>query len=754
MSTHTVIGRSVPSLEGPAKIAGAGQFAIDARLPGMLWARSLRSPYPHARIVSVDTTRALALPGVHAVITGDDVRGMRTGNTYRDEPVIAWDEVRYVGDKVAAVCAIDNDTAERALALIDVVYEELPALLTAADSMREGAPLIHPEFETYEGITPLDAPSNAYGHVVKTAGDIAQGFAEADVIVERTYETPRTHQLYLEPHTSLVDISLDGTAQLWHASGTPGPDRDEVARAAGISPDHLVLNFSLLGGSYGGKTDGANAILCYLLAQRTGRPVKFVADYTEELTAMHPRTPSIIHIKAGAKRNGTLTAWEAKIEIATGAYAAYTLVPADGGILVTGVAGPYRTPNVRIDSYQVYTHTIACGYARAPGPLQCAFACESHIDVIAAELGISPVAIRERNIIRSGDEVVVTGAWHPAPGPDDTPAQTVRLSETLRRALDAAHYDAPKPPNVGRGVAITVAADYTGDGHASIRVDEDGVVTMGMPNYGPGMDSYTMLAQVIAQELGVPIERIVASPWSSAQGPTDSGIGGDRGTRVTTIVGKMACDDLKRQFVGLGAELLGWADSAVEGGALVNAATGECQPLAAIAAQAGHAIEVRADIDGPGDTRYATFNAHVAEVSVDPETGQLRVLNYVAAQETGVILNPVGFLGQIYGGFSQGLGHSLTEELPLDAGHPVIASLADYKIPTIGDMPPMQAIVIKTDQGEGPYHTRGIGNKSISLPAPAIANAIADACGARITQTPFTAERIYHALRATEGNVS
>jgi CO/xanthine dehydrogenase Mo-binding subunit len=225
MTSLNVIGRSVPSLEGPAKVSGAAQYAVDARLPGMLWAKALRSPYPHARIISVDASRALALPGVYAVITGDDVRGMRTGNTFRDEPVIAWDEVRVVGDKVAAVCAVDNDTAERALALIDVAYEELPALLTAAEAMREGAPLIHPDFATYEGITPLETPSNAYGHVVKTAGDVARGFGEADVIVERTYETPRTHQLYLEPHTCLVDIAPDGVAQLWLASGTPGPYR-------------------------------------------------------------------------------------------------------------------------------------------------------------------------------------------------------------------------------------------------------------------------------------------------------------------------------------------------------------------------------------------------------------------------------------------------------------------------------------------------------------------------------------------------
>jgi CO/xanthine dehydrogenase Mo-binding subunit len=752
MTTHRFIGRPTRSLEGPEKVSGSAKYAVDAHEPFALWTKLLRSPYPRARILRIDTTHAAALPGVHAILTGDDVRGMRTGIAYRDEPLLAWDEVRFAGERVAAVCAADADIATAALALIEVDYEELTPMLSAAEALAPGAPIIHPDFNSYEDVAPIAAPSNAYGHITLAAGDTTVGFADADVIVERTYETPLIHQMYFEPHTCLVSLDADGTAQVWLASGTPGVNHTELARVLGISPDKIVVNFSLLGGSYGGKTDGTEAALCYLLAKRTGRSVRFLADYAEELTAMHPRNPSIIRIKAGAKRDGTLTAWEVEAYFATGAYSAYDIVPSAGGLLVAGATGPYRTPNVTIDSYQVYTNTIACGYMRGPGPFQCTFASESHVDEVAKALGMTPEDLRLKNLIHEQSDMAIQGLWVPPSSPDSASAQATRMKESLDQALEASGYREPKPANVGRGISIDVHGEIGGDAHAAVQVNADGKITISMPTYGLGIDTYTTLAQVVAEGLGVPLDRIERAPWSTAQGPTDAGLGGDRGARMITLVGSLAVRDVTQQLQNLAAELLGWesGDAVLEDGVLRNPTSDQQVPIAELVERAGHAVIGRGDADEPWNSEYASFVAHVAEVHVDPETGGVRLLRYTAVHETGQIINPIGFQGQINGGVNQGIAHALMEELPLDNGRVAVASFIDYKIPTMGDMPPLTTVILGSDVGHGQFNVRGIGNKAINMPAPAIANAIADATGVRVRSLPLSAEKVYHALHAIE----
>jgi putative selenate reductase molybdopterin-binding subunit len=733
-------------------VSGSAKYAVDAHEPSALWTKLLRSPYPRARILRIDTTHAAALPGVHAILTGDDVRGMRTGIAYRDEPLLAWDEVRFAGERVAAVCAADADIATAALALIEVDYEELMPMLSAAEALAPGAPIIHPDFNSYEDVAPIAAPSNAYGHITLAAGDTTVGFADADVIVERTYETPLIHQMYFEPHTCLVSLDADGTAQVWLASGTPGVNHTELARVLGISPDKIVVNFSLLGGSYGGKTDGTEAALCYLLAKRTGRSVRFLADYAEELTAMHPRNPSIIRIKAGAKRDGTLTAWEVEAYFATGAYSAYDIVPSAGGLLVAGATGPYRTPNVTIDSYQVYTNTIACGYMRGPGPFQCTFASESHVDEVAKALGMTPEDLRLKNLIHEQSDMAIQGLWVPPSSPDSASAQATRMKESLDQALEASGYREPKPANVGRGISIDVHGEIGGDAHAAVQVNADGKITISMPTYGLGIDTYTTLAQVVAEGLGVPLDRIERAPWSTAQGPTDAGLGGDRGARMITLVGSLAVRDVTQQLQNLAAELLGWesGDAVLEDGILRNPTSDQQVPIAELVERAGHAVIGRGDADEPWNSEYASFVAHVAEVHVDPETGGVRLLRYTAVHETGQIINPIGFQGQINGGVNQGIAHALMEELPLDNGRVAVASFIDYKIPTMGDMPPLTTVILGSDVGHGQFNVRGIGNKAINMPAPAIANAIADATGVRVRSLPLSAEKVYHALHAIE----
>jgi CO/xanthine dehydrogenase Mo-binding subunit len=750
MTTHRFIGRPTKSLEGPEKVSGAAKYAVDAHEAGALWTKFLRSPHPRAQILRIDTSRAIALPGVQAILTGDDVRGMRTGIAYRDEPLLAWDEVRFIGERVAAVCADDADIAEAAAALIDVEYDVQTPMLNIAEALAPGAPIIHPDFNSYEDVAPLAEPSNAYGHITFAAGDTAAGFAEADVVVERTYQTPLIHQMYFEPHTCLVSLDPDGTAQVWLASGTPGVNHTEIARVLGVSPESIVVNFSLLGGSYGGKTDGTEVAICILLARQTGRTVRFLATYAEELTAMHPRNPSHVRIKAGAKQDGTLTAWEAEVHFATGAYAAYDIVPSAGGLLVAGITGPYRTPNVTIDSFQVYTNTIACGYMRGPGPFQSTFAAESHIDEIAKVLGLAPDAVRMKNLIHDRTEMAIQGLWVPPASPERT--QAVRMQESLATALRSSGFHEPKPANVGRGISIDVHGEIGGDAHAAVQVNADGTVTVSMPTYGLGIDTYTTLAQVVAEGLGVQLERIDRAPWSTAQGPTDAGLGGDRGARMITLVGTLAVRDLTEQLQTLAAELLGWdaGNAVVEDAVLRDPATGKQVAIAELAERAGHPVTGRGDADEPWDSEYASFVAHVAEVAVDPETGEVRLLHYTAVHETGQIINPTGFQGQINGGINQGIAHALTEELPLEGGRITVASLVDYKIPTMGDMPPLTTVILDSNVGHGPFNVRGIGNKAINMPAPAIANAIADATGVRVHSLPLTAEKIFRAINAAQ----
>ena len=756
MATHRVIGKPVAQLDGPQKVTGATVYGVDVAPPGALWVCLLHSTEPSARIVRIDTTKARALPGVRAVLTGDDVRGMRTGATYKDEPLLAWDVVRFVGEKVAAVCADDRQIGERALALIEVEYAPLPAVFDAHEAARPDAPILHAEFDDYEGVAKLGAPSNVYGHRVLEGGDLEAGFAQADLIVEHMYTTPRSHQLYMEPHACVVsidDVGDDtGTVQVWAATQDPTTNRDEMARVLGLTPERIVFNVVDLGGSYGGKMDATGAALCYLFTKETGRPVKFVMDYTEELTAMNPRHPSSVTIRAGVQRDGTLTAWHAELYFATGAYAAYAPVPTSGGLPVTTASGPYKTPNVRIDSRQVYTNTVPCGWHRGPGSFQAVFASESHVDLIAERLGMDPIELRLRNIIREGTEMAIRRSWRPAESRDDPEYQPIRLEETLRKAIDAAGYDAPRPEGTGRGIALSYHSQGGGDAHSVVRLHADGRVEVRISAFAPGMGMYTLVAQVVAEEMDVPIEAIDVRPYSTAEGPGDAGVGSNRGTRSMTQSAYLACEDLKARARSIADDVLGWSGKALrfDAGDLVSE-RGERVPLAALAARIEEPLTGRGDVDEPySGTPFTSFVAHVAEVTVDRETGEVRLVRYVAAHETGVVVNPMGFHGQINGGFVHGMGQTLMEELPIVDGGVGTTSLLDYKVPTMADIPRLDTVVLESATGHGPYKVRGIGNNSIALTAPAVANAIADACGVRITDLPLTAEALYRALRALE----
>jgi len=750
MVPYKVIGQSTPRIEHEDVVTGAARYAVDVTLPGMLWARVLHSPLPHARIVRVNTSRAARVPGVHLVLTGADVKGVRYGGrsyvyrggrpAYMDVPVLAWDKVRFVGDRVAAVVADDPDTAERAVDLIDVEYEELPAVFDPIEAMRDLAPLVHPEVMTYPGLPePLDRPSNVFSRERKTRGDVDAGFAEADLIVENTYTVQRTHQAYLEPHNCVVWVDGDGRIQVWAPNKAPHQLKASIAEPLGLSPDQVRLNPVLIGGDFGGKGAAMEEPLCTVLALRTGRPVKMVMSYSEELTAAAPRHAGRMQLKTGVKRDGAITAHQVDAVFDSGAYGGLRpLVPLGGPI---HGADHYKIPNARLEVVRVYTNNIPGGQARAPGEPQGFFAAESHMDYVARQLGMDPLEFRMKNLVGEGDEMVSGGRY-----------RGVRARETLHAAAEAAGYGSPKPTNVGRGVAIGHRSAGGGESAVTLTLAQDGSVIVSTSVFEQGTGTYTSLRQVVAEELGLSPDHVQVNIVDTDLTPFDSGIGGSHGTRIVTGSAYQAARQAKAEMLAVAAEALMWPAEtlAFDGDDVLRADTGERRAWRELLAELGRPLRVEAVNDDTARSPVTAFVAHVAEVSVDPETGAVELLRLTAAHDVGTVLNPLGHQGQVYGGAVQGLGYALMEDLQVEDGRVRTSNFGDFKIPTMRDIPEFRTVLLEPGEGVGPYNVRGIGENSIIPVAAAVANAVEDAVGIRIADLPVTAEKVFRALHPGE----
>ena len=736
--SYTTIGQPTPRVEGPAKVTGATQYTADVALPGTLWGRALRSPLPHARIVHIDTSRAQQVPGVHVVLTGADVRGIRYGRRLFDVPVLAEDRVRFAGERVAAVAAQDRDAAEEALALIDVEYEELPAVFDPLEALGEGAPILHPEVNSYIGLPkPLDKPSNAFARDTWSKGNIDEGFAQADLIIENTFTVPRQHQAYLEPHSCLVWLDDQGRVQVWASSKVPYQVKEQLSVALGLPKERIRLNPVAIGGDYGGKGSPMDIPLAYFLALRTGRPVRMVMDYVEELTAGNPRHAAIIQLKTGVKRDGTIVAHQARVVFDSGAYGGFKPVPTVnlGGAAKAG--GPYKIPHVHIESMQVYTNTIPGGFMRAPGEPQAVFAIESHIDCIARQLGRDPLDFRLQNLIEAGAET-----------PIGTRYQGIRAQETLEAAVAAAGYRTPKAPNVGRGIAMGERPPAGGESHAAVTLNPDGSVMVHTSIFEPGTGTYTILRQIVAEELQVPLQSIRVQVWDTDGVPFDTGVGGSRVTRVAGQAAYQAAREASREVCMAAAELLAWPEEALtlRGADVIRQDTGDSHPWAALLQRRGEPVVGRGSVQDMHPSPVTSFTAQVAEVAVDPETGAVQLLRFTTAHDVGQVLNPMDHQGQIEGAVMQGIGYALSEELVVDEGRVTSVSFGDYKIPNMQDIPALHTVILASESGPGPYNARGIGENPIGPVAPAIANAVADAVGVRIKALPITAEKVYRAL--------
>lgn len=737
-----VVGTPVPRADGAEKVSGRTRYAADVHCPGALWAKILRSPYPHAKILRVDVSKARDLPGVKAVVTGEDAKNCYIGKQIRDMPVLCWDVVRFIGDRVAAVAAETCDAAEEAVSLIDVEYEQLPAVYDPVEAMQAGAPLLHEDVSTYGGAPKDTLALNVRNGLTRLAwrkGDVDRAFHEADIVLEHTFRIPARHQGYIEPHASIVAIEAGGRVQVWTSAKNPFGVRTQLAHAIAVPEELIRINVVNVGGEFGGKGDAVDLPIVYLLARQSGRPVKIVMTYAEELTAGNPAHPTIVTVRSGVKRDGRIVARTLRALHGSGAYGALK----SKASLATGhyVGVPYRVENSVFEFLQIYTNTLPGGYYRSPGAIATVFALESHTDLIAEELRMDPAEFRLKNLIGDGEEDAVGQRLN-----------DVHFREVFKAALDAADWNKPQPSCVGRGIALTARHISGGDTGVVLTVEADGRFTVLSPTVDQGSGTHTILRQFVAEQMRVSVDQVRVVVGDTDTTTRDSGV---RASRVTYVAGHavvQACEVLRQHLLEQAARLLECAPVDLEYGDgkfwLTQEPAQQVSQSRVVAQLNGRSsVTVYEDYPYPDGVSY--FCAQVAEVEVDRETGTVHVRRIVSAHDVGTIINPIGHQGQIDGSVVMGFGQGVMEELMVENGRVMNSNLGDYKLPTIKDIPRLETVLFESPGGVGPLNTKPIGEFANNCPPAAIANAVADAVGARLYSLPITAEKIHAALAET-----
>jgi CO/xanthine dehydrogenase Mo-binding subunit len=623
--------------------------------------------------------------------------------------------VRFVGDRVAAVAADTREEADEALALIAVEYEELPAVFEPEAALAPDAPVLHPDASEERVLggerRPVPHP-NVQGHAIHEHGDLAAGFAAAARIFEHVFDVPRVFQGFIEPRAALVWLEGD-VVRIVTTNKAPFALRDQMAATLGIPKERIVLETHSIGGDFGGKGLSPDEHVLYFLARASRRPVRLVSRYADEVRATNTRHAARVRLRTGVDAEGRIVAHDARVVFDGGAYAAGKPSPLllPGEALATLVG--YRVPAARVEALSVYTNTVPAGHMRAPGQPQNTFASESHVDLIARELGIDPFELRRRNALRAGDVDVHGDKWHSSAVP--------QVLETLQREARWSERTA-----AGRGRGIALGARPTGRGKASLELtvtsDAHVEIFTGFSEQGGG--ALTMLQRVVAAELGIPAERVRVRRGATDRTPVDPGVGG---SRVTTVAGGAALDGARKLRARLDAV-------APNGSALERLE--QAAKAGDVAVVGEHDVELR------GHSSYA----YAVDVEVDPATGALAIRDVVLVADVGTVINPVALRGQLVGGFAYGLGQALFEELRLEDGVVTNPNLGDYKLPTIADVPPVRVILLTDDKGPGPFGAKSVGELTNPAVAAAIANAVHDAVGARVTSLPLTAEKILAAL--------
>jgi CO/xanthine dehydrogenase Mo-binding subunit len=758
VSTGTrVAGRSLPRIDAPGKVTGSAVYAADFALPGMLYGKVFRSAEPHARLVRLDTTRAASIPGVRAVVTAADAADVRYGAAVKDEPVFAADVVRYVGQPVAAVAAVTLEAAEAALAAIEAQYEPLPPVLDLAAALAPGAPLVHEGWRDYTAIPILQRDGNVCNRARIVVGDVERGWVEADHVFEQRFTTAMVHQGYTEPRAAVAAWDSSGQVTVWSNTQLPFDVQATLADILATVPSKVRIIVPGVGGGFGGKLRIGVEHFAALLARKSGRPVKVMTTSEEELVAAYPRQGTVIELKTGVTRDGRLTARQGRIYFDTGAFAGSG--PGVASVATMVLAGPYRTPNLHLEGYAVYTNKTNCGSYRAPSGPQSNFAVESQMDIIADALGIDPLELRLRNIVHEGDE-----------GPTGQVLSAVGLEECLRRAADAIGWPDRRPaPGRGKGLAIGWWTTTGGSSGVYVKINPDGSVTLNTGAVEIGTAALTGAAQVLAEALGVDLADITVISGDTFSTPFDFGAQGSRTAFAVGNACRAAAAELQRKLFELAAAHLKTDADTLELRDKHVVGPGGRVTLAELARQsqvAGGGMIAHGTFIAPGtayDTKLVeghaypafhspSFHAHAVDLSVDAETGEVTIHRYVVAQDVGFALNPTYIEGQIEGGVAQGLGQTLSEEIVYRDGRVLNANLTDYKMPTTLDVPRIESILVEHPGRVGPFGAKGVGEPPNIEPPAAVANAIAAAVGTRITALPITAERIVRGLSRDEGD--
>ena len=733
--------------DGVDKVTGRARFGADAHLPNMLVGKVLRSPHAHARLKSIDVSRALALPGVKAVVTRDDFSDLPSEFVpagemlinYRDvvRNVMAREKVLYEGHPVAAVAAVGERAAKEALDLIEVEYEALPHVMDVEEAMAPDAPLLHEDMIT-AGVEPApETPSNVAKVVEFGHGDVEAGFAEADMVVEREFRTRPVHQGYIEPHSCVASFSEDGQADLWCTTQGHFVVRGHCAKLLGMEVSRLRVTASEIGGGFGGKTVVYLEPLALMLSRKSGNPVKMTMSREEVFRASGPAPGTCIRVKVGVRRDGRITAGEAELKYEAGAFQGSPVQP---GCMCA--FAPYDLPNVEVTGYDVVVNRPKAAAYRAPGAPQSEFAVESVIDELAKAIGMDPVELRLKNAAKEGTRA----AYGPTFGP-------VGLVETLEAARAHDHYRAPLGPGQGRGVASGFWFNIGGETCANLNLGEDGTIALvaGTPDIG---GSRAALCLQAAEALGVDVETIrplIAD--TSSLGYTFL-TGGSR----TAFASGMAVIEASKDMIGQLCERAAkiWdipvdAVEWVEGEARpAGANAGEFEPLpladlAGLAGKTGGPIVGRAQINAQG--AGPSFGTHVVDVDVDRETGRVEILRYTAVQDAGKAVHPGYVEGQMQGGAVQGIGWALNEEYVYDEnGRLENPGFLDYRIPVCSDVPMIDTVIVEVPNPTHPYGVRGVGETPIVPPMAAIANAVEGALGIRFTELPMSPPRVLKAV--------
>jgi len=740
-----VVGAPAPRIEGAEKVGGRTVYTADVHLPGMLWGRCLRSPYAHARILGVNADKAKKVKGVFAVLTGADLPPHRVGLSLQDTPVLAQGKVRFIGEKVAAVAAESLEAADEALALIEVNYEELPGIFDPVKAMAQGAPLVHEELPSYKGFhAPPETLPNVFAIQNWTAGDVEAGFKEADLVLEHTFTTGLAHQAYIEPHSVVVAVNGAGAVDIWASCKAPFRVKSHLSRQLEIPKERVRVHVVAVGGDFGGKGALMDIPICYELAKAAERPVKMVMTYHEELTAGDPRHASVIRIKSGVKKDGTILARTADVIFNSGAYASFKPgeVPNLGG--GTHATGVYRIPNYAIRSYGVYTNGVPCGYYRAPGQPQTVFAAESHTDLLAKALGLDALDFRLRNLIRDGDKL-----------PGGRAVDKVRCRETLLAAAKKVGWGKRRADGTGLGIGVSFRhVGGSGLANAELTAAPDGKVKIltAVPDIGTG--THTLLAQIAAEVLTIRAADIGAEIGDTETFENDAAPGGSKITNMSGHAVLMAAEALREKLGETAASMLGCQSAEVKlaRGKFSNGKKGSLSfaDVCRRAAGGDGALRIRKSYEVKGRSPVAAFVVQIAEVEVDRETGRMRVKKMVTAHDVGTVINPLTHQGQIEGGLVQGLGYAVMEEVVTENGKVLTANFGDYRIPGIADIPPLETVLIEDPTGPGPFAAKQIGENGIIATAGAVANALAAAAGVRIFDLPLTAEKIYFALKSPQ----